>query len=112
MWLRTKSGACRRSGKLLLRSPKQLSRVEDGQSREAIDKQRLLHWRHELAELVSEAIAAQAKLGLASSPEEIIVASLASIRASTVRKKGREWRMWMSMTFSHGDRAGLYARAY
>ena len=92
-WLRSKSGACRRSGKLLLRGPKQLSRVEDGQSREAVDKQRLLHWRRELAELVSEAglpIAAQAQL--ASAPEEIIVASQGAMRASTIRKKVREWR--------------------
>ena len=29
-WLRSKSGACRRSGKLLLRSSKQLSQAEDG----------------------------------------------------------------------------------
>ena len=92
-WLRSKSGACRCSGKLLLRGPKQLSRVEDGQSREAFDKQRLLHWRRELAELVSEAglpIAAQAQLS--SAPEEIIVASLGAMRASTIRKKVREWR--------------------
>ena len=92
-WLRSKSGACRRKGKLLLQGRKQLSRVEDRQSREAIDKQHLLHWRRELAELVSEGglpIAAQAQL--ASAPEEIIVASLGSMRASTIRKKVREWR--------------------
>ena len=34
-WLRSKSGAFRRSDKLLLRSSQQLFRVEDGQSREA-----------------------------------------------------------------------------
>ena len=92
-WLRSKSGACRRSSTLLFRSRKQLSRIEDGQSRESIDAQRLLHCRRELAELVSEAglpIAAQAQL--ASAPEEIIVASLGSMRASTIRKKVREWR--------------------
>ena len=91
-WLRSKSGACRRSGKLLLRSSKQLSQAEEGQSREAT-KKRLLHWRCELAELVSEAglpIAVQAQL--ASAPEDIIIASLGSMRASTIRKKVREWR--------------------
>ena len=52
------------------------------QSREAIDKQRLHHWRRELAELVSEAglpIAAQAQL--APVPDEIIVVSLGAMRA-------------------------------
>ena len=88
--------------------PKQLSRVEDGQSREAVDKQRLLHWRRELAELVSEAglpIAAQAQL--ASAPEEIIVASLGAMRASTIRKKVREWRKLRNFAWVLVDVPGL-----
>ena len=110
-WLRSKSGACRHNGKLLVQGREQLSQDEDGQSREAIDKQHLLHWRRELAELVSEAglpIATQAQL--ASAPEEIIVASLGSMRGGVAQApKLLLGRLRMSLAFSRRRRAGLPA---
>ena len=72
--------------------PSNFHRLKTG-SLARLQRRDSLHWRCELAELVSEAglpIAVQAQL--ASAPEDIIIASLGSMRASTIRKKVREWR--------------------
>ena len=91
-WLFKHSGAlCQRSTWSM--HAKKLADSKLGLTRAAIEKAELQRWREQLVEILLEPktpLAQQAQL--ASNPSATIAASLGSMRASTLRKRIREWR--------------------
>ena len=67
--------------------------MQTQQSRADLEATELKRWRASLAELVIEAdLPVSHHAQLTSNPEAIIAASLGSMRATTIRKRVREWR--------------------
>ena len=67
--------------------------MQTQQSRADLEATELKRWRASLAELVIEAdLPVSHHAQLTSNPEAIIAASLCSMRATTIRKRVREWR--------------------
>ena len=92
-WLVKHSGARRERNAWPTRAARKLADSKLGLSRAAVEKAELQRWRAHLVELFVEAntpLVRQAQL--ASNPESAIAASLGSMRASTIRKRVREWR--------------------
>ena len=92
-WLLKHSGARRQRRAWPTRAAKKLADSELGLTRAAIEKAELERWRGQLVELLLESnvpMTQQAKM--ASNPSAAIAASLGSMRASTIRKRVREWK--------------------
>ncbi|CAE7216612.1 YPTV4, partial [Symbiodinium microadriaticum] len=91
-WLFKHSGAlCQRSTWSM--RAKKLADSKLGLTRATIEKAELQRWREQLVEILLESktpLAQQARL--ASNPLATIAASSSSMRASTLRKRIREWR--------------------
>ena len=91
-WLKLQSGSCRHSAAGRQGSVANPS-VCRQQSRADLEATELKRWRASLAELVIEAdLPVSHHAQLTSNPEAIIAASLGSMRATTIRKRVREWR--------------------
>ena len=91
-WLASKSGAIRRRA-WRTRADKRLAQVKDGAMRADIEREELQRWRSELASLVREAKLPAADFAdLAQHPDAILEAAIGSVRASTIRKRVREWK--------------------
>eukprot|EP00438_Fugacium_kawagutii_P004233 Skav224105 [mRNA] locus=scaffold3077:22397:23920:- [translate_table: standard] len=92
-WLKSQSGACRHFRGWSARQRRKALSTDPTASREALEAAELQRWRASLAELVIEAgLPVSYHAQLTSNPEAIIVASLGNVRASTIRKRVREWR--------------------
>ena len=92
-WLKLQSGACRQFRSWSARQRGQSECVQTQQSRADLEATELKRWRASLAELVIEAdLPVSHHAQLTSNPEAIIAASLGSMRATTIRKRVREWR--------------------
>ena len=90
-WLRRVSGACRRHPSRRSRFTKKLANQDV--SRQSIEEQELRRWRSELADLLRES---KAPIFLqtqqTAKPDEILMACIGNARASTIRKRVREWK--------------------
>ena len=98
-WLRERSGALQRPAASSRRGS--LRSFADGESRAVRERQDLLRWRGELAQLIKEAnlpVVEQALLS--SSPDVVILAAVGCPRASTIKKRVREWRKVRSYSLS------------
>lgn len=92
-WLKLQSGACRQFRSWSARQRGQSECVQTQQSRADLEATELKRWRASLAELVIEAdLPVSHHAQLTSNPEAIIAALLGSMRATTIRKRVREWR--------------------
>ena len=92
-WRKLQSGACRQYRSWSARQSGQSGCLQTQQSRADQEAAELKQWRANLAELVIEAdlpVAQHAQR--TSNPDAIIAASLGSMRATTIRKRVREWR--------------------
>lgn len=92
IWL-AQSGAKHLQGKFKSRRVRQLARVEDASGRAEVEERELSRWRQELARLVVEAdLPVLEPMLLVRHRESALVAALGNARASTIRKRVREWR--------------------
>ena len=92
-WLKLQSGACCQFRSWSARQRGQSECVQTQQSRADLEATELKRWRASLAELVIEAdLPVSHHAQLTSNPEAIIAALLGSMRATTIRKRVREWR--------------------
>ena len=92
IWL-AQSGAKHQQGKFRSRRVRQLARVEDASGRAEVEERELSRWRQELARLVVEAnLPILEPMLLVRHRESALVAALGNARASTIRKRVREWR--------------------
>ena len=93
VWLRDMSGAQLRRKCSAARRGRADGLALEGESRAKREHSELLRWREELAQLIKEAGLPVVKQALLSSaPEAVIIAAVGCPRASTIRKRVREWR--------------------
>ena len=93
VWFRDMSGTQLRRRCSAARRGRADGLALEGESRAKREHSELLHWREELAQLIKEAglpVVKQALLSFA--PEAVIIAAVGCPRASTIRKRVREWR--------------------
>ena len=91
-WL-AQSGAKQQLGKFRSRRVRQLAQVEGASGRAEVEDRELSRWRQELARLVVEAdLPVLEPMLLVRNQESALIAALGNARASTIRKRVREWR--------------------